>query len=184
MTAVLLDLDASRRETAHPDGIPVQFHGEIFTLPAELPADVFDPFLSGTFDIVAVAQAMFADDVEAVDGQAAVTMIDRLLGVLEDHPKIIADGFGAIKDSFRLLFGAAEYDAFVLLRPSFADYARLLKGLIGLYGVCLGEAFASPSVSVTAGPTPKLTASVSTSSTPDPFGVPPEPTEVFSESDV
>src|SRR6478735_2126544 len=46
-----IDLDAARRERQQPDGLPVILAGEEFTLPAELPLDVFDPFLSEDFDL-------------------------------------------------------------------------------------------------------------------------------------
>ena len=180
MTDILLDLDAARREITHPDGIPVQFKGQTFTLPAELPADVFDPFLSEKFDLMSLAKAALTDDAE-VNGME-VTTIDRILAVLEEQPQIIANGLAAIKDAFALLFGAQEYSAFVALRPSFTDYARLLKGLIGLYGVGLGEAFASPASSGSVGATPSPIYDSAITSTPAPSGDAPVPAPASSES--
>lgn len=161
-----LDLDAARRESAYPDGIPLTYQGQLFVLPAELPADVIDPWLSDDLDLAGLVKKVLADDA----GNDSDGALDIVLSVLEARPQVLSQVIGAVKESLALLFGADDYARFVATRPSLPAYGRLIRGLLTLYGVSLGEAFASPSSSTSAGLTQKQTSSTSTTSTPDTSG--------------
>ena len=75
--------------------------------------------------------------------------------------------------AFAILFGD-NYENFRAMRPSVATYLRLTRHLVTLYGVGLGEAFASPTSSVSGGATPKPTSPVTAISTPEVSGSAPE----------
>lgn len=168
MTAApLLDLDAARREAAYPDGIPVVKGGQTFTLPAELPVEVFDPFLSENLGLVDILKDALSE--KADDKGLGELVIDTLLA----RPSLPADLLQAIKDAFAVLFDE-QYPAFVATRPSVQDYVRLTRGLVQAYGVSLGEATASPGSSESAGATPKPTSTSTTDSTPEASGDTPE----------
>lgn len=169
MSDNVLDLDAAKRERNHPD-IVVRFGGNDLTVPGELPADVFDPFLSDEFDLVAIIKVVLDDDSDD-SNDAWVAKINRLL---DANPKIATQVLAALKDAYSLLLGADNYKLFVSSKPSLQDYVALTVGLLRMYGTSLGEAFASPDSSGDAGQTPSPTSSGSTNSTPEASGVAPE----------
>lgn len=179
MTARILDLDAARREAEQPDGLPVVFKGHTFTLPAELPVDVFDPFLADDFDLAGlIRDAMkFTRDDEGKARPMYLIVTDTLF----KRPTIPVDIAKAIFAAFEALFGEEQYAEFKTLRPSLPDYGRLTSGLFQMYGVSLGEAFASLDSSGTDGATPNQTSPDSTSSTPEASGGDPVSGEVSQE---
>lgn len=160
MSDNLLDLDAARRERAHPEGIVVRNKGEEFVLPAELPADVFDPFLLGKIDVAGIVRTALEDDTEDAD------LGEIVVKVLFENPSLPQDVYAAIHESFGLLFGEEQWEAFRKTKPSFPDLGVLVKGLLKKYGTSLGEVFASPDSSESDGATPKETSESTPSSTP------------------
>lgn len=164
MTAPLIDLDAGRRELAHPDGIPVVLGGETFTLPAEFPVDVLDPFLDEKFDLAGLIREAVrkSKNEDGTTKPVSVIVVDTLF----DRPSLPVELIQTIYAAFEQLFGAEDYARFKAQRPSIGDYQRLTSGLFSLYGVSLGEAFASPDSSESDGATQKETSAGSTESTP------------------
>ncbi len=142
----LLDLDAARREVAHPEGIRVRFGGEDYLLPSELPLDVFDPFLSDDLDLVAVIRDFSTmGDAKAADGKAKSEDEENegWAAALFAHPNLPRQFIHATHAALEALFGPEDYVRFRANRPSLGDYGRLIQGLVKLYSVSLGEAFAS-----------------------------------------
>jgi len=173
----VIDLDAARRESAFPDGINVPFEGEVYNLPGELPADVFDPFLTPEFDLSGLLVTLFKDDDEEKE------LGDRVVALLLDRPMLPAEIIGALYAALELLFGAEQWATFKAARPSIPDIARLVSGLFRLYGVSLGEAFASVGSVANAGPTSKQTSPLGIpASTPDASGDAQAPATGSSES--
>lgn len=160
-----IDLDAARAESTP---IEVTFKGQTFTLPGELPLDVFDPLLSDDLDLVGMIRKAWSNP-DLADG-----VIETLLAPGNVPAKLLA----AIREGFRLLFADedaanpdAEFDRFMACRPSAQDFRRLISHLARLYGVSLGEVFASLITSPTAGgATQSTTSPDSTGSTPEPSG--------------
>lgn len=150
-----IDLDAAIRESAYPDGIPVPYKGHTFTMPAECPIDVFDPLLSADFNLVGVLGAIL-DDTDGKD------MGESVMSVLFERPSLPAEARDTIYECLCLLFGAEQWAEFQALRPGLTTYAALIRGLLNVYGVSLGEAFASGDSSKNSGPTPNPTSPVST----------------------
>ena len=161
MTAIdfALHLDAARREREAPDGIPLTQQGQEFMLPAELPADVFDPFLLGKLDLAGMLRTALENDEEDPDlGEIVVKL-------LFENPSLPADVLTAIHDSFALLFGEEQYAEFRATRPSLVDMGVLVRGLFKLYGTSLGEVFASSDSSESDGATQKETSESTPKST-------------------
>lgn len=147
----MIDMQAARRESEHPDGITIRTRaGTDLTVPAELPADVLDPFLSDDLDLM----GLLGNALAARTGNSGNSeWLDSIL-TRQALPK---QAVAAIKDALRLLFGEESYAAFVADRPSVQDYIRLVRGLADFYGVGLGEAFASLVSSASDGETPNQT---------------------------
>lgn len=160
--ADLLDLDAAIREQVDPDGIDMPFRGAVFHLPAELPLDVFDPFLDPEFDLVGLIRTFVeADKDEKAD--VAETVVD----VLFERPNLPREVLDAFYGSLRLLFGAEQFEQFQAKRPGHKTYTIFIRLLLAKYGVGLGEAFASADSSENGGETSKPTSPTSTTdSTP------------------
>lgn len=155
MSAPLIDLDAPRRESAHPDGIPVRFGGQSFTLPAELPLDtltglILDPDL----DLPGLLTRL-SRSTEATFGK---DVVDALL----DRADLPHTALKAFTNALESLFGVEEYAKFTRLRPSIPDYIRLIKALWSLYGVSLGEAARSLTSPESDGATSKRTSRITT----------------------
>ena len=167
----VIDMDASRRERQQPEGLPVINCGEEFLLPAELPLDVFDPFLTEEFDLA----GLIRDCIERYKEVGATRGVE---GVVVDtlflRPDLPLTVINAVFRAFEILFGGPEeYARFKSTRPSLPDYAALFKGLYRAYGVGLGEAFASLGSSGDGGETQKQTSNGSTESTSEtPSGAP------------
>lgn len=171
MTDHFIDLDAARRETEQPEGLPVRFKGEEFILPAELPVDVFDPILSDDFDLVGLvrdgmSRYKAAKTVEE-GGGAKVSIATIVTDTLFDRPTLPVEIVKTIFAVFEALFGSEEYARFKQTRPSLNDYQRLTTALFKAYGTSLGEAFASPDSSGSDGATQKETSEITASSTPE-----------------
>lgn len=180
-----LDLDAAIREHVNPDGLPVRFKGEVFTLPAEFPIDVLDPFLRGEFDFVGLVKAIVeaGDEVDPETGQKQ-GIVAGVVDVLLERPTLPAEVVDAFHLALRGLFGSDQYDRFLALRPGNRSLPALVRGLARKYGVSLGEAFASPSSSDTAGATSSPNSPATTpDSTPETPSAGPEPAPGSSESD-
>ncbi|WP_431959439.1 hypothetical protein [Actinacidiphila sp. bgisy160] len=176
MSAPLIDLDAPRRESAHPDGIPVRFGGRSFTLPAELPLDtltglILDPDL----DLPGILSRLNRSTTATFGNDVVDTLLDRA-----DLPHSVLKAFTRALES---LFGVEAYAEFTRLRPSVPDYIRLIKALWSLYGVSLGEAARSLTSSTSGGATSKRTSRTTTpgSTFAASSGVPDSPAS--SESD-
>lgn len=166
---IAIDLDAGRREQEYPDTLPVTFRGETFDLPAEFPLDVLDPFLAEDFNLAGLIREVMAE-ARKEDGTTK-PISEVVIDTLFNRPALPIEVIQAIFAAFELLFGAENYARFKALRPSLVDYGRLTRGLFSAYGVSLGEAFASPASSETAGTTPNQTSPGSTpDSTPDGSG--------------
>jgi hypothetical protein len=178
MTSNILDLDAARRESAFPEGIIVKLGGAEYTLPSELPADTFDPFLAPEFDLSGLIVALFKDE----DGKGK-DIGERAVDLLVLRPALPAEVIAAFYASLELLFGEEQWATFKTKRPSVPDLGRLVSGLFRLYGTSLGEAFASAGSFTTAGPTSKPTSLAATpDSTPEPSGDAQAPEAGSSES--
>lgn len=171
-----LDLDAARREAANPDGIIVRIDGNDLTLPSELPVDIFDPLLDPELDLAGLIK-------HVLEGDDSDDFTKILLDLLESRPSLFADALDTIKSMLTLLFGAEQYALFLASRPSVNDYLRLVQGLVKLYGVGLGEAFASLESSTNGGATPNPISGSTRASTPEPVGVAPDGTVYDSGAD-
>jgi hypothetical protein len=157
----LIDLDAARRESAHPDGLPVRFKGADFLLPAELPLDTLSMVLTHEkLDLPGLIANLADKPGGTVGGDVVNALLSR-----PDLPGTVLDVF---QDALRELFGEEEFQRFKELRPSVPDFMRLIKALMSMYGVGLGEAFRSLMSSNDAGATSKPTSPASTpASTPE-----------------
>lgn len=167
MTAPMIDLDAAKRESQYPDGINVRHGATDFVLPAELPADVLDPIL--LLDLPALLKKVL-DTAEGKDAGDEDDLGQIVLDVLFDRPDLPADLLNAVRSVFAALFGPDQYPVFLSNRPSIPDYVRLIRGLLPLYGVSLGEALGSADSSESGGATSNPTSSSTTDSTPAPSG--------------
>jgi hypothetical protein len=175
VTSNVIDLDqqAGRREATEPEGIPVKFRGQTFLLPSELPVDAFDPLLDDDLGLLDIVR-----DIAGSEKGITGSLLDVLL-----TPGTIKRARKAVEAVFEQLFGPDQYAAFRALRPSIPDYIRIVQGLRRLYGVSLGEAFASLTSSESSGATPKQTSPDSTSSTPAASGAAPDSAPGSSASD-
>jgi hypothetical protein len=171
-----IDLDAARREGSFPDGIPVVFGGQTFTLPSELPLDIIDPLLADEFDLVGLVKELSSIEAE--------TYSDTLVQLLTARPNLPTSIRDTFHDVLRLLFGAEAFADFQSHRPGLSTYALLIRRLSTAYGVSLGEAFASLASSATGGATSSTTSNESTASTPASSGDAPEPATASSVSAV
>ena len=177
----MVDMNAGRRERQAPTGVPLAFGHATFTLPAELPADVFDPLLDPAFDLAGIIRDAMtkAKDPDGNDRAMQAVIVD----VLFDRPSIPVDTINAIKACLRILFGDDQWPAFLRERPSVPDFVYLVRNLGRVYGVGLGEAFGLSGSSPSVGQSSKETSGGITGSTPEASGVPQEPSTDSSESD-
>ena len=173
-TPFVIDIDAAIRETSFPDGIPVIFKGNTYMLPAELPLDIFDPFLAEDFDLAGLIKQI------GNEGEG-VSFTDSLTDLLFNRPTLPLDLIDALKGSLALLFGD-QWEAFQAGRPGAVAYTLVIRRAFQAYGVILGEVFKSPSSSDDAGATSKPTPTSISDSTPEPSGDDPEPEPASSES--
>lgn len=177
MNLIDLDAEAARREITNPDGLPVRFRGEEYLIPAELPVDVFDPFLEPGFDLAGLIREAIAEAKEP--GIAGEKGIDEVvIDLVFNRPDLPVKIINAVYSAYEILFGPEQYARFRQARPSLPDYMALTRGLFRVYGTSVGEAFASVDSSETSGLTQKPTLPASTGSTPEPSGAPQEPAPV------
>lgn len=187
-----LDLDAAVREATDGDGIRMPYRGQEFILPAELPLDVFDPFLTDDFDLVGLVRDFLDADRRAKAEGRVADIGEIVVEILFNRPSLPVQVLGAFYDALRAIFNTRGEDGTVVdnfarfqaLKPGVTSYALLVRMLLQAYGVGLGEAFTSPGTSTTAGATSKPTSPGSTpGSTPETSSAPQEPTEASSVSD-
>ncbi|MGL5816649.1 MAG: hypothetical protein ACRCYR_03730 [Phycicoccus sp.] len=176
-----IDLDAARRERRQPEGLPVTIGGQTFTLPAELPLDVFDPFLDETFDLAGLIREGIAKSKEVGDDGEPRGVEGAAVDVLFLRPDLPVDLIRRVYAAFEVLFGPEQYAAFNVARPSLLDYAALFRGLYRQYGVGLGEAYGSLGSSGDGGQTPKPTSPASTGSTSETPSAQPAPLSMAEE---
>lgn len=162
MAENLIDLDEARnaRREGRSDTVDVKFHGETFTLPSELPSEVFDPLLDMQEDLAGIIRA-----VAQVAGKANVEMTQVVGRVLQEHPSIPVKVVNILRESLHSLFGDEQWDKFNALKPSINDIFSLITGLGRMYGVGLGEASGSSASSESDGANSQPTSSSSTAST-------------------
>lgn len=160
-----IDLDAARRERQQPEGLPLVIGGQEFNLPAELPLDVFDPFLDETFDLAGLIREGIEKATSTGEDGKERGIEGAVIDILFLRPDLPLDIINRVYRAFEVLFGAEQYKAFKSHRPSLVDYATLFRLLFKAYGVGLGEAFASLASSGDAGEPQQPTSSASTEST-------------------
>lgn len=151
---------AAKREARGAGGmIVVAIDGENFVLPRELPASLLDKVVSEEFEIgrlLAVALKNF------MGGKNTAENSDVLTDTLEQIPTLPLALVNGILDMLAELFGAEQWARYKATGPSIEDNIELLKGLVAEYGVTLGELFASPASSTSAGATSNPTSPAST----------------------
>lgn len=177
-------MNAARRERSAPESLPVAFGDSTFHLPAELPVDVFDPFLAEEFNLSGLIQeGLELSRVTGPDGkkkEVSAIVVDLLFM----RPSLPLELIRAVYKSFEILFGEEQYAAFKEQRPTALDYAFLFQALYTAYGVSLGEAYASLAPSTSDGETPKQTSESTEESTPEtPSGSTPDSSTDSSVSD-
>uniref|UniRef100_UPI003F49B15E hypothetical protein n=1 Tax=Streptomyces sp. CA-136453 TaxID=3240050 RepID=UPI003F49B15E len=160
--AYVLDLDAERREITYPDGIDVRLNGHVFCFPPELPADALDPLLSEDLDLVGLLTDLAKTDGGGTTGDVVELLFKR--------PFLPKQFLAAVKATYRILLDEEPYERFLSVKPSIADYVRLTKALVKVYGVELGKSFGLGVSSATDGETSSPTSPASTGSTPGSSG--------------
>lgn len=163
----LIDMNAARRERSAPESLPVAFGDSTFHLPAELPVDVFDPFLTDELGLSGLIEEGIALYKTPGDDGKEREISSVVVDVLFARPSLPLELIRAIYASFEILFGPEQYVTFKAQRPTLLDYAFLFKALYTAYGVSLGEAFASLAPSTSDGETPKQTSASTEESTPE-----------------
>lgn len=183
MSGNSIDLNAERaaRREGSLEGLKVTLGDDTFTLPSELPVDVFAPFrdIIGDDDLPSIVQTL----AESSNTDQALTAF------LRDRPNIAVEALDALRFALGRLFctqgDGCDLDAlsesgrsapthapecqwprFLKQRPSMPDYLALGRGLLAGYGVSLGEALGSSDSSGSDGATSNPTSRRSTSSTP------------------
>ncbi|NEA53597.1 hypothetical protein G3I60_05350 [Streptomyces sp. SID13666] len=164
--SAFIDLDAARRESRFPDGIPVRFGGRDFIFPAELPADALDPLLSDDLDLVGLLRDLVTSPGSTVTGEVFDLLLKR-----PNLPRAFLD---AVKDVYLSLLGPEQFEQFIAARPWVTDYIRLSKALSSVYGVTLGKLFGLSGSSESDGETSNPTSPASTDSTPEGSGDAPD----------
>ncbi|MFE6185459.1 hypothetical protein ACFQ6U_13640 [Streptomyces sp. NPDC056465] len=184
----VLDLDASRREVAHPHGIAVKLRGLQHIFPAELPADALDPILSDDLGLVELLG-------EVLQSSSGDLDTNEVLAALFRRPSLPRKFLAAIKETYGILLDA-EYDTvdnqkvlrdgpfkdFLESKPSFPDYVRLTMGLARVYGVEMGKLFSFADSSESGSQTSNPISPATTESTHDvPGFVPDNPDSLESD---
>lgn len=172
-----IDLDAIISE-AQRDTIPLILGGKTYDLPAELPLDVFGPFLSlDVSDVLADIVAVV--DKDKSDEKFASVVIDALF----ERPDLPIDMVKAAGEAAKLLLGEEAYAAFWAARPGLKVMRGFWKELSGAYSVTLLDFFGSSDSSESTGDQSQPTSSGSTDSTPEPSSDAPATPEGSSASD-
>jgi len=166
-------VEPSRREVEYPDGIELTFRRQTFTIPAELPEAVLDPFFADNFDqdLVAFVGAILnvrGGDMDAKDEKVGAAVMSQLMS----RPTLPRTLRNAIHAAYRVLFGDDGYERLIATKPSVVDlYWRLPRALADEYGVGLGEASTPAGQPETGGQTSNPTLPATTpESTPEPSG--------------
>lgn len=171
----MIDLDASARESKHPEGIPLRYKQFETTLPPELPADVLSPFLSDDLGLVELIA-----DVARREDRGEKEWTDLVVDTLIEKPRLPIQFVEASRDALRLLLdgedaldegGDENYRSFRAQRPSINAYFALARELGNAYGVGLTDFFGSGDSSDSDGESSKETSPASTTdSTPEESG--------------
>jgi hypothetical protein len=181
-----LDLDAQRGDRARARAArhegagstyPIRFGGQVIAeLQPEFAMSILEP-LEGLADDIAfvirsVVQAMQAMQSKNPGKQVEAAMF--IADVLIANPELPSGAVGAAKQITRRVLGDTGYEAFTALNPTPWDVGALLKGVLGWYGVSLGESSPStPSSPESDGETSKPTSAATTpASTPAAPGKP------------
>jgi hypothetical protein len=168
----VLDLDAARAERAKGraaaregagETLRVRFGGrQIAELPAEFPLAVLEPLRDVNVDIAYVIRAA----TQVTNDQERQAGLQLLVDVLAANPALPVEIIGAVKDIGRRLLGDDGYAALAGQQPTWWDVRDLVKGVLGWYGMGLGESSPSTPSSGSDGETSKPTSSATTKSTP------------------
>jgi hypothetical protein len=172
-----IDLNARRaaraaRREAGGGPVTVPFGDAIYELPAELPAAVLMPLLDGDLDLAWLMKGAF-DAYRGAKPSEQDKMADLVVEGLITNPTLPVDVLRAIRSGLEELFGAEQWSRFWNSIPSLPDIVELIKGCWEVYGVSLGEAFASSASSSSGGATSNPTSNGSTSSMPAVAGLAP-----------
>lgn len=168
----MIDLDAKRaaraakREGAHPEGLPVRFKEQDYLLPTELPVAILDPLFDGEFDLTEVLRLLVPLTVGTEEAGLA-----GVLDSLARRPDLPAAVLAAVRMTLAALFGPDQWERFWSAGPSFPDMIELVGGLVGEYGVSLGESPGSDGPSTTDGATSSQISGSTATLTPDASGV-------------
>jgi hypothetical protein len=159
-----IDLDEQRnaRREGRGEDVQVKFNGNVYSLPAELPSEVFDPLLDMKEDLAGIVRA-----VATVAAKANAQTVEVVMRVLTEHPTLPVQVIDILRGSLITLFGLEQWERFQASRPSINDIFALFMGLSRMYGVGLGEASGSSASSESDGANSQPTTSSSTESTPD-----------------
>lgn len=170
----VLDLDVARADRAKAraaaregagDTLAVRFGGkQIAELPAEFPLTVLEPLTAVNVDIAYVIRA--ASQVTAGKGDQRQAGLQLLIDVMAANPHLPVEIIDAVKEMGRRLLSEDGYTALVAQRPTWLDIRDLVKGVLGWYGMSLGEASPASASSPTDGETSRQTSSGSTDSMP------------------
>lgn len=180
-TPGILDLDVARAERAKAraaqregagEALAVRIGGQVIAeLPSEFPLSVLGPLTGLNVDIAYVIRA--ASQVAGGQGDQRQAGFQLLVDVLAANPHLPAEIITAVKEMGRRLLGQDGYDALVATGVTWWDARDLVKGVLGWYGMSLGESLPSAPSSGSDGGTSNPTSNGTTTSTPVPSGPPP-----------
>lgn len=175
LTDDLLDLDAHRaaRREARGRTPRLRIGGNVYDLPVEFPLDVLAPLLDVNLDLGLIAKVLL-DAMDGDDPEGQREAIGLVLDLLITNPTLPTEAIEAAQNIARNLLGDDAYAALIDSRPSREDLSALVRGLIRLYGVSLGESSPSTDSSSSGGETSNETSSSTTESTPETSGEAPE----------
>lgn len=160
---------AAAREGAG-ETLPVRLGGQVIAvLPSEFPLTVLEPLTGLNVDVAYVIRA--ASQVTAQDQRQAGFQL--MVDVLAANPHLPVEIIAAVKEMGRRLLGQDGYDALVAAGVTGWDVRDLVKGVLGWYGMSLGESSPSTPSSVNGGETSNQTSNGTTASMPAPSGPPP-----------
>lgn len=172
-----IDLDsaaAARREAlGAPDAqVEVVFLGEVYRLGVELPLAAIDR-LSGLLDVVDELSAADTVTLDSLPPNVKARVKGALEGALAE---VFCDEPASPDGDERTHSAACQWSRFKRGkpedsqwrgRPSLQDMWVLFSGLLGVYGVSLGEALGPLGSLLSTGPLSRLMPSATSTSTPD-----------------
>ncbi|GAA2411799.1 hypothetical protein GCM10010404_82150 [Nonomuraea africana] len=171
-----LDLDAARAErgAAAADYFPLKFRKKVICqLPTELPLDVLEPLTNVAVDLGLIFRTAI-DAAKAQSPEAAtMSVLDMAVDQFITNKHLPDQLMVAAKDMAKRLLGDDGFTAFLAARPSIHDVVALIKGLMRIYRLRLGES--SPSSDSSSGGTTSTPISPITTpgSTPEALGAAP-----------